>query len=190
MLSYAWYFIGGMTLCHCCWYWWLGKQLQKCYQVKLNVFFFQFPTFNVRRLVLAKYFHITKKNEKKEKKIPRYLGNNNGNMVSVFFDFIYVMSCLMVKCMSGEITYYMASWLLLMVTWTRSFLYCKQTAIFSSKNILACKLYKHYNLVLYFLNIAWFCLLQWGWNWRYSKGVTSYSGLSIYYMWWFCSSCF
>jgi len=90
----------------------VGETIATLISSEIKCFFFQFPTYNERRLVLAKYLHISKKKKKKNTKM---FGKQQWKhvLVSVFSDFIYDMSCLMVKCMLGEIIYYMASWLLL-----------------------------------------------------------------------------
>jgi hypothetical protein len=93
----------------------VGETIATLISSEIKCFFFQFPTYNERRLVLAKYLRISKKRKRKKEKNTKMFGKQQWKHVlgSVFSDYIYDMSCLMVKCMLGEITYYMASWLLL-----------------------------------------------------------------------------
>ena len=111
--------------------------------------FFQFPMYHKRRLVLAIIFTDKKR---------RYLWINNETCSGIWLS--------------------AASYYIYVMPWFISFFYCKRTVIlfyFSPKIILACKLCKKYETALYFLIHTSFCLLQRRWNWRHSKGITSYS---------------
>jgi len=44
----------------------VGETIATLISSEIKCFFFQFPTYNERRLVLAKYLHISKKKKKKK----------------------------------------------------------------------------------------------------------------------------